>query len=161
MVGIPPRLTQATGLDALSHAMEGYTSTAADTATDIINESLMRTIVEWLPKAVENGGDVEARQQMAVCASMAGWMLQYSHNNAGHSIAHILGSHYHIPHGEACAYATPWVLEFNAAAMPDRVMKIGRIPKGQRETSSYTLKRNSADFSLIPIVQCANLPWSG
>ena len=127
MVGIPPRLTQATGLDALSHAMEGYTSTAADTATDIINESLMRTIVEWLPKAVENGGDVEARQQMAVCASIAGWMLQYSHTNAGHSIAHILGSHYHIPHGEACAYATPWVLEFNAAAMPDRVMKIGRI----------------------------------
>ena len=127
MVGIPPRLTQATGLDAMSHAIEGYTSTAADPSTDMINESLIRTIAEWLPKAVEHGGNVEARQQMAICASMAGWMLQYSHTNAGHSVAHILGSHYHIPHGEACAYATPWILEFNAAAMPERVMRIGRI----------------------------------
>lgn len=127
MTGIPPRLTEATGLDAMSHAIEGYTSTAADMATDMINEALIRRIVEWLPAAVQDGSNLYARQQMAICATMAGWMLQYSHTNAGHSVAHILGTYFHIPHGEACSYATPWVLEFNASAMPERVMTVARL----------------------------------
>lgn len=127
MVGIPPRLTAATGLDAMSHAIEGYTSVSADASTDMVNEALIQNIFRWLPVAVKDGGCLEAREQMAVSASMAGWMLQYSHTNAGHSVAHILGSFYHIPHGEACAFATPWVLEFNALGMPQRVRRIAQI----------------------------------
>lgn len=127
MKGIPPRLTAATGLDAMSHAIEGYTSVSADAVTDMINEALIRNIFRWLPIAVRDGSCLEAREQMAVSACMAGWMLQYSHTNAGHSMAHILGSFYHIPHGEACAFATPWVLEFNAVAMPERVRQIAQI----------------------------------
>lgn len=125
MESMPPGLTASTGLDAFSHACEGYTSGAATLITDMINEKCMESVVKWLPVAVANGKDMEARGHMAVAAAMGGWMLGYSHTNGGHSVAHMLSSHYGIPHGLACGYATPWVLAFNAQAMPEKVRWIG------------------------------------
>ena len=137
MVTMPPELTAATGLDAFSHACEGYTTNIASVATDHIEEAVMRTVVEWLPVAVRDGSNVEARAHMAIASTLGGWMLVQAHTNAGHSVAHLIGSYYGIPHGEACAYATPWLLEFNAPALPGKVRWGGELVGGQctgRET---------------------------
>ena len=130
MVTMPPELTAATGLDAFSHACEGYTTNIASVATDHIEEAVMRTVVEWLPVAVRDGSNVEARAHMAIASTLGGWMLVQAHTNAGHSVAHLIGSYYGIPHGEACAYATPWLLEFNAPALPEKVRWVGELVGG-------------------------------
>ena len=137
MVTMPPELTAATGLDAFSHACEGYTTNIASVATDHIEEAVMRTVVEWLPVAVRDGSNVEARAHMAIASTLGGWMLVQAHTNAGHSVAHLIGSYYGILHGEACAYATPWLLEFNAPALPEKVRWVGELVGGKftgRET---------------------------
>lgn len=127
LLSLPQRMTIATGLDAFSHAAEGYTSRLASPVTDAICEKVMFLLYNYLPRAVKNGQDREARQRVMVAAALAGWMLNNAGTNAGHSIAHVLGSKYHIVHGEAVAYALPAVLQRVAPMMPQKVCEIGQI----------------------------------
>lgn len=127
LLSLPQRMTIATGLDAFSHAAEGYTSRLASPVTDAICEKVMFLLYNYLPQAVKNGQDREARQRVMVAAALAGWMLNNAGTNAGHSIAHVLGSKYHIVHGEAVAYALPGVLRQVAPLMPKKVCEIGQI----------------------------------
>lgn len=126
MVGMPKKLTMATGLDAFSHAVESYTSNVANEFVDFFVEKAMDTIVEYLPRAVENGKDLEARGKMAICSTIGGWMLGYGHTHAGHSFGHVLGGLFNIPHGIACMAAEPYVIEFNATAIPERTKKLAQ-----------------------------------
>jgi len=105
--GMPYNLTLMTGLDVFSHAAEAYTTNAANTMTDLICEKVMAVVVENLPKVLENPNNLQARANMQCAASMGGWMLYHSGSHVGHSIAHVLGAHFHIPHGAACAYGLP------------------------------------------------------
>lgn len=125
--GMPKGLTIMTGLDVFSHAAEGYTSVLANPMTDMINLSLMQNVIAYLPKAVQDGSDMEARTKMHVAASMGGWMLANSSAHVGHSIAHVIGGMYHIPHGACCAYSLPVVLEAVSAVLPDKVKAIGTL----------------------------------
>ena len=109
---LPKNMTIATGLDAFAHAAEAYTSNLSSPITDAICEKVMYLIVKYLPSAVKDGNDREARERMMVAAALGGWMLNNAGTHLGHSIAHIVGSKYHIPHGMACAYALPGVLEY-------------------------------------------------
>lgn len=127
LLSLPKKMTIATGLDAFSHAVEGYTSRLASPVTDAICEKVMFLLYNYLPRAVENGHDREARQRVMVAAALAGWMLNNAGTNAGHSMAHILGSKYHLVHGEAVAYALPGVLEQVAPLLPHKVAEIGQI----------------------------------
>lgn len=127
LLSLPKKMTIATGLDAFSHAAEGYTSRLASPVTDAICEKVMFLLYNYLPRAVENGHDREARQRVMVAAALAGWMLNNAGTNAGHSMAHILGSKYHLVHGEAVAYALPGVLEQVAPLLPHKVTEIGQI----------------------------------
>lgn len=127
LLSLPKKMTIATGLDAFSHAAEGYTSRLASPVTDAICEKVMFLLYNYLPRAVENGHDREARQRVMVAAALAGWMLNNAGTNAGHSMAHILGSKYHLVHGEAVAYALPGVLEQVALLLPHKVAEIGQI----------------------------------
>jgi len=127
LLSLPKKMTIATGLDAFSHAAEGYTSRLASPVTDAICEKVMFLLYNYLPRAVENGHDREARQRVMVAAALAGWMLNNAGSNAGHSMAHILGSKYHLVHGEAVAYALPGVLEQVAPLLPHKVAEIGQI----------------------------------
>jgi alcohol dehydrogenase class IV len=127
MVPLPAHITASTGMDTLSHAAEAYTSTAATTFTDMISEKIMAIVAEWLPIAVADGENLEAREKLSVAACLGGWMLQHAHSNAGHSIAHVLGGRFHIPHGCACAYSLPEVLRYNAVAMPQKTRWIGEL----------------------------------
>lgn len=127
LLSLPTNMTIATGLDAFSHAAEGYLSRLATPMTDAICEKVMFLLANYLPKAVANGQDREARERVMVAASLAGWMLNNAGTNIGHSTAHILGSKYHIVHGEAVAYALPGMLELVGDAMPKKVREIGQI----------------------------------
>lgn len=124
---LPKGMTIATGLDAFSHAAEGYLSNLATPMTDALCEKVMFLLYNYLPTAVHDGQNREARERVMVAASLAGWMLNNAGTNIGHSTAHILGSKYHIVHGEAVAYALPGVLELVGHAMPKKVREIGQI----------------------------------
>jgi Alcohol dehydrogenase, class IV len=124
MVGMPRKLTMATGLDAFAHAVESYTSNVANEFVDFFVEKSIDTVVEYLPRAIENGHDLEARGKMAICSTIGGWMLGYGHTHAGHSFGHVIGGIFDVPHGIACMAAEPYVIEFNAPAIPERTKKL-------------------------------------
>ncbi|MEY8585168.1 iron-containing alcohol dehydrogenase [Ligilactobacillus animalis] len=126
-VSLPKRQTIASGLDAFSHAAEGYLSRLATPMTDAICEKIMFLLVNYLPRAVADGTDLKARERVLSAASLAGWMLNNAGTNLGHSTAHILGAKYHLVHGEAVAYALPGVLGLVNETMPTKVKEIGKI----------------------------------
>lgn len=126
-LSVPERMTIATGLDAFGHAAEGYLSNLSSPITDAVCEKIMFLLYNYLPRAVHNGADREARERVMVAATLAGMMLNNAGTIAGHSIAHVLGSKYHIVHGEAVAYALPGVMEFVASVKPHKVREIGQI----------------------------------
>lgn len=124
-VGMPAKLTLATGLDVFSHACESYTSILANGMTDMVCEKVMETVVKYLPVACADGSNREARERMLISASLGGWMLALASAHVGHSIAHVVGGKLHMPHGLACAYSLPVTLEFIAPALPAKVRKVG------------------------------------
>lgn len=125
--GMPTGLTIMTGLDVFSHAAEGYTSALANPMSDMIVKMIMENVIEYLPRAVQNGNDMEARSKMHIAAALGGWMLANPSAHVGHSIAHVLGGKFHIPHGACCAYSLPVVLEQIADIMPEKVKDIGML----------------------------------
>lgn len=124
MVGKPPALTAATGLDALTHAIEAYVSINATPITDALAIQTMKIVPKYLPRAVANGKDLEAREQMAYAQSLAGMAF----NNAGlgyvHAIAHQMGGFYDLPHGVCNAILLPHVCKFNLIAKTERYAHI-------------------------------------
>lgn len=125
--GMPASLTMVTGLDVFSHACEAYMSVLSCVATDLVCEKIMEEVIECLPRAVKNGSDGEARRRMLSCASLGGWMLACASAHVGHSVAHVIGARYHIPHGKACAYSLPSTIRFVAEACPEKVRRVGRL----------------------------------
>lgn len=126
-LGMPYGLTLMTGLDAFSHAAESYTSVNANSMTDLVCEKVMTTVIENLPTVLREPQNVEAREKMQCVAAMGGWMLYSASAHVGHSIAHVLGAHFHMPHGATCAYTLPSVFKLLASIMPDKIAYIGRL----------------------------------
>ena len=124
---LPARITAETGLDVFSHAFEAYTSTSSNPMTDLICEKLMEDVIRWLPRAVEDGTDIAAREKMMVCASYGGFLLVDCLVHIGHCIAHEIGARFHIPHGAACAYAFPEMVRHIAGARKDKILYTGRL----------------------------------
>lgn len=126
-VGMPPQITAATGLDAFCHAFEGYTSKLANPLNDPVCEKTMELIVKYLPRAVANGQDIEARENMQIAATYGGFTLIDCLVQVGHVIAHEMGTAFHVPHGAGCAYACPEMIRHCAYACPDKIRKTGEI----------------------------------
>ncbi|MBA4601892.1 iron-containing alcohol dehydrogenase [Thermoactinomyces mirandus] len=126
MLKKPKDLTAATGLDALTHAIEGYTARGAFELSDAIAFKSIELIGKYLVRAVENGSDLEARSGMSWGSYIAG--LCYSNAGLGivHSMAHQLGGEYDMPHGVANAMLLPYVMEFNMDACPEKFADIAR-----------------------------------
>jgi len=126
MVGLPPAVTAATGMDALTHAVESYVSTLATPATLGFSLAATRAIVRDLPRAFDQGGDLEARQSVAVASCQAG--LAFTRASVGyvHGIAHQLGAIYHLPHGLVNAVVLPHVLDFYLDAASRRIAELAR-----------------------------------
>jgi acetaldehyde dehydrogenase/alcohol dehydrogenase len=115
----PKGLTAASGIDAVSHALEAYASVMATAYTDGLAKQALIDIFKYLPRAYDNGQtDVEAREKMANAATMAGMAFANAFLGVCHSMAHKLGAFHHIAHGVANALMLEQVLRFNAAEAP-------------------------------------------
>ncbi len=115
----PKGLTAASGIDAVTHAIEAYAAMLATDYTDGLALKALKTIFEYLPRAYDNGAnDVEAREKMANAATMAGMAFANAFLGICHSMAHKLGAFHHLPHGVANALMIEEVLRFNASEAP-------------------------------------------
>ena len=127
MLGLPASITAQTGMDALTHAVESYCATNSTALTDLLAENAIRLIWKWLPEAVENGRNEEARDGMALAQYLAG----LSFGNAGlglvHSMSHQLSAVHHLGHGLSNAVLLPAVLEYYCAAAPGVVGRVARL----------------------------------
>ena len=125
MISMPPGLTAATGMDALTHAIEGYITKDAWIMTDMFELKAIELIHAHLENAVKNPSDMNAREGMALAQYIAG--MGFSNVGLGivHSMAHPLGAFYDIPHGVANAVLLPYVMEFNSQNCREKFKAIG------------------------------------
>jgi len=132
MTGLPPHVTAATGMDALTHAVEAYLSANALPETDGYALAATRLIMNNLPTAVANGKDVEARQAMSFASYYAA--LAFTRAGVGyvHAISHNFGAYYHTPHGLGNAIVLPYVLEFSKRSCVKRLATLAEV-SGLRE----------------------------
>ena len=136
MMNMPKGLTSASGIDALTHALEAYASVLASEYCDGLALQAMKSIFEYLPRAYENGAnDPVAREKMANASTMAGMAFANAFLGICHSMAHKLGAFHHLPHGVANALLICEVMRFNANPVPT---KMGTFPQYQYP---HTLER--------------------
>ncbi len=126
MVGMPAGLTAATGMDALTHAVEAYVSTAATPITDACALKAVTLISQNLRKAVSDGKNMEAREAMAYAQFLAGMAFNNASLGYVHAMAHQLGGFYDLPHGVCNAVLLPHVESFNAAVCPQRLSDVAQ-----------------------------------
>ena len=119
-MSVPPDITAATGLDALTHCLEAYTNKFAQPFIDLYAFEGMRLIAANLVKAVRHGADEEARSQVAMGSLLGGFCLGPVNTAAVHALSYPLGSSFHLPHGLSNALLLPYVMEFNLSAAPGR-----------------------------------------
>jgi alcohol dehydrogenase class IV len=133
--GMPPQLTADTGLDALTHAVEGYTCTWHSDMTDGLCVNGARLALEYLPRAVaaahssgsEQGSDMEARERMHNAATCAGLGFGNAMASMAHAMGHVLGAVFHVPHGRAVSIFLPYTVEFVAREKPLRFAELAAI----------------------------------
>ncbi len=126
MLAKPKALTAATGMDALTHAVEAYVSTAATPITDACAEKAIALISQYLRRAVEDGSDLEAREQMAYAQFLAGMAFNNASLGYVHAMAHQLGGFYDLPHGVCNAILLPHVQAFNASVATRQLAGVAR-----------------------------------
>jgi len=173
-LGMPPSITADTGMDAFCHAAEAVTSGQANAMSDVLGERAISLICKYLPRAVKDGSDLEARTHMSFAAMSAGYAFNDAITHLGHAIGHTLGAMFHIPHGNACALAMPEIMEFIAESTPDGIRRVGMAmglgtddsvsPKDagkkvadairalNKEIGQKTLKQHNIDEASLPTV---------
>jgi len=122
--GMPPPLTADTGLDALTHAIEGYTCTWHTDITDGLCINAARLIFKYLPLAMADGSDMEARERMHNAATCAGLGFGNAMASMAHAMGHVVGAVFHVPHGRAVALFLPYTIEFAASEEPERFAEL-------------------------------------
>ncbi|MEW5552487.1 iron-containing alcohol dehydrogenase [Peribacillus frigoritolerans] len=142
---VPKGITAATGVDALVHAIEGYTCKLTNPISQAMGASAMATIVEYLPKAYENGEDLEARYKMQEGSLLAGLCFGSADVAAVHCLAEALGSLYDTPHGIANAVFLPYVIQFNSSENKPLHAELARI-------MNFAGKNDSDDVAINKLV---------
>ncbi|MFO7667260.1 MAG: iron-containing alcohol dehydrogenase [Desulfobacterales bacterium] len=123
-VKLPPKITAFTGMDALTHAIEGVTSTSVSPIGDALGLHAIRLIFKYLPIAVNEPENIDARGHMLIASTLAGMCFGNTMTGAVHATAHALGAHYGIPHGLANGIMLPIVMDFNVEEAADRYMMV-------------------------------------
>lgn len=151
MAGMPASLTAATGMDALTHAVEAYVSTIATPITDACALKAVELIAGFLRRAVKDGKDMEAREQMAYAQFLAGMAFNNASLGYVHAMAHQLGGFYDLPHGVCNAVLLPHVQVFNAAVAGERLGDVA-LALGEKtrsaEAAIAAIKRLAADVGI-------------
>ncbi len=117
--GLPKKLTAYTGMDALTHAVEGYVSVWKNDFSDGASLQAVKMVFEWLPKSIEDLSDIEAREKMLIAASLAGMSFGNSQAALAHSLGHSMGSVLRLHHGLSVGMALPYTIEFNCRENED------------------------------------------
>ena len=125
--GMPPQLTADTGLDALTHAVEGYTCTWHTDLTDGLCINAARHVFRYLPRAVADGSDKRARERMHNAATCAGLGFGNAMASMAHAMGHVLGAVFHVPHGRAVGICLPVTIEFAAGEAPERFAEMAAL----------------------------------
>jgi alcohol dehydrogenase class IV len=127
VMGLPPQITADTGMDALTHAIEGYTSNWRNDFTDAPALVASKLVFEYLPRAYKDGSDAEARMHMMNAASLASMSFGNAMVGLAHSMGHALGGLFHTPHGRAVGLFLPYTMEYLAGAITGLYADIGRF----------------------------------
>lgn len=142
-VGLPRSVTASTAMDAFAHAVESMLSGKSNPTCRLFAGEAVRLIAGNLEAVLSNGQDVSRRQHLMYAAYLAAMSVNDGSCSLGHSIAHVLGAHYHIPHGAACAITVPMTIEFFASIFPERIRALGESmalpqmrPPARRRTAS-------------------------
>lgn len=156
-LSLPPALTATTGMDALTHAVEAYIGKSPTKKTNRNAEEAVQIIFKYLPKAVKDGTDIEARSQMQRASFAAGLAFTRAYVGNVHSIAHTLGGQYGVPHGLANAVILPYVLEYYGASIYKKIARLCRkaglfedtlSPKEYTEKFIAHLKKLNKQFGI-------------
>jgi aldehyde dehydrogenase (NAD+) len=153
LVGLPPKLTAATGMDALTHAIEAYTGKQANPMADAQALHAIRLIFENLPQAVKHGDDIEARSAMQSAATLAGWSISSSSVGLVHGMSHTVGARYGVPHGIGNGILLPHVLRFHAGAKSTHT----RLAEVARVLGAEVAGRNPAEAALAAAAAVSGL----
>jgi alcohol dehydrogenase class IV len=139
--GLPPEITAATGVDALTHALESLMAKNRNPLSHALDIQVIRTVHRWLPVAVANGTEVEARAQMLLAAHLAGLAFANTGLGLAHALAHTLSALLGTAHGVALAIVLPSVIEFNAPARGAELAEAGvAMGAGRQETEEESAR---------------------
>jgi len=165
-VGLPPEITAATGMDALTHAVEAFTCRRANPVSDALALAALEHIVDHLTTAVRSGTDRSAREHMLLGSLLAGMAFGQADVGAVHSMAESLGGAFDVPHGLANAIFLPHVMAYNLNADLARHARLGRIldPEHGRVADAdaaragvFALRRLAADLAMPSLFQVLHL----
>ncbi|MEM9552819.1 MAG: iron-containing alcohol dehydrogenase [Acidobacteriota bacterium] len=129
---LPPHITAATGMDALTHAIEAYTSVNRFADAERDAQLAVKLLLDYLPRAFEDGSDLAAREWVALASFLAGYAFNKSGLGYVHAISHQISAEYNTPHGLANAVLLPRVLRFNKPVASDRLAALERGLSGSR-----------------------------
>jgi len=152
MMAMPPSLTASTGMDALTHAIEAAVSSKSNPVTDKDAFWAIAKVYEYLPRAVKDGNDEEARTYMAYAENVAGMAFSNAGLGMVHAMAHALGGHYNLPHGVCNAVLLPYVMEFNGR--DPKVKKAYKIMAEAMKLKGYeSMTEDEATLAVIDAVR--------
>lgn len=148
-VGLPPRVTAATGMDALCHCCESLTSNLANSFSTVVGKEGIRLVSKYLVRAVKDGSDMEAREGMMLASTLGGMAMSGALCHSAHDIGKVLGAHFHIAHGNACASTLPQVLQVAATAKPEQVRYIAECFGAKLADNATPEEIGNAAFTVI------------
>lgn len=144
-LGLPPKVTAMTGVDAFVHAMESFCGIAATELTDALNLQAMRLVAGNIRQAYANGGNLAAREAMLYGSALAGMGFGNTQNGIIHAIGTTLPTEYHIPHGLAMSFVGPMGIAYNHIANPEKYAVVADILRGEDRASIMSTLERAAD----------------
>lgn len=149
-LSLPAQITAYTGMDAFTQALESYVSKTSNPVSDSLALRAIEIIYHSLPEAVQNGGNVEVRERMALGSLLSGMAFSNSGLGAVHGLAHPIGARFNVPHGLACAVLLPYIIGFNLRAKRDKFKQIAE--------KMGTRKVEDIPSSIKKLLEKVNLP---
>lgn len=143
---VPAAVTAATGVDAMAHCVEAFTSRKAHPTIDLYALEGTRLVGRYLPRAVADGSDREARAGLALASLYGGFCLGPVNTTAGHAVAYPLGTRHHVAHGLACAAIFPHTLAFNTPAVPEKTALVLQALGAPASTDEATVREHATRF---------------
>lgn len=156
-VSVPPAITAATGLDALTHCLEAYTNKFSQPFIDMYAYEGMRLIAAHIETAVKDGSNIEAREKVAMGSLLGGFCLGPVNTAGVHALSYPLGSMFHLAHGLSNALLLPYVMEYNIPAAPKKYEEVA-MALGCEKQSSDTATAYAGVAKIRELVKACNIP---